>query len=96
MFTVTNLVDRNLQDDVQTVNINDMTMVHKEPDGNETVYSLKRIDLIEPQKGRIFIKGDVYVPGMLFKKVMPSGDSGIVSEIIGPKNKVIKSVYVVV
>lgn len=96
MFTVTNLVDRNLLNDTQNVDIDNLLMTHKFYEGGENKYSLKRLDLIEPQKGRLFLPGDAYVYGMQFKQIMPSSSGpNVVSEIIGPKNKVIKTFYVV-
>jgi len=98
MFTVTNLVDRNLPEgDTQEVDIENLLMTHiSDADDEQTVYMLRRVDLIEPQKGRMFIPGNVFIPGMIFKKVMPSVEHGVISEIIAQKNKVVNTVYVVV
>jgi len=96
MFTITNLVDRNLGDNLQVINLDDMTMTETIRNDNDITnvakYDLKKIYLVEPQRGRIFLTGDAIVPGMSFKKIIP-GPSGPVSEIICPYGKSISYYY---
>lgn len=114
MFTVTNLVDRNLGDNLQVINLDDMTItkmlrndndyeqsnllngqsnsLNGQSNDHDQISDLKKIYLVEPQRGRIFLAGDAIVPGMSFKNVV-SGPSGPISEIICPYGKSISYYY---
>jgi len=95
MFTVTNLVDRNLGEDTQTIYPEFSMLVHQRPDATQLKYSITKKQITESQRGRMFFDGDAFVQGMIFKKKMILPNNNILSELIVPGYILVNEYYVI-
>lgn len=97
MFIFTNLVDSNIPPGIQLMldanSLQLFCMISENKENKNLLVDLDKIVLHEPVRGRIFLAGDAFVEGMIFKKTIQKND-GMVSEIVCPRNVVVYHYFV--